>query len=192
MRKNFVAVLLTSILALSACTTSSESPEVDINDIQTQAAQTIVAQITMEAMATPAVTSTKTQVPKTATPSVEPSPSITSTAAKCPDSEFIKDVTISDGSTLVAGETVLKTWRVKNNGSCAWPVGVKLVYGEYVDNLSGATANVPDNVAPGDEVEITLEFTVPTTPKNYYSYWRLVDNIGQPFGVFLSIIFNVE
>ena len=191
MRKKIAAVLLILSTFLSACTASPTS-EVDIKAIQTQAAQTIVAQITEEAMATPVVTSTKTSVPKTATPSVEPSPTITTTAAKCPDSEWIEDVTIGDGSTLIAGETVTKTWLVKNNGSCTWPVGVDLAFGDYVDNLSGATAIVPDGVDPGEEVEISLEFTVPTVKKNYYSYWRLVDNLGQPFGVFLSIIFTVE
>jgi|GEM_PF-5121717 len=191
MRKKFAVVLLILSTFLSACT-ASLNPEVDINAIQTQAAQTIVAQITEEAMVTPAVTSTKTPVPKTPTPSVEPSPTITSTAAKCPDSVWIKDVTIGDGSTLVAGETVTKTWLVKNNGSCTWPIGVDLIYGEYADKLSGARAIVPDGVEPGEEVEISLEFTVPTVKKNYYSYWRLVDNLGQPFGVFFSIIFTVE
>lgn len=189
MKKSFAIAILV-IFIISACSTTAEPP-VDVNVIQTEAAATIVAQITSVAEQTPQATSTSTPVPATSTPTVEPSPTITSTAAKCNDAEWVKDVTIIDGAYLISGEAITKTWRVKNIGSCTWTSGFKLVFG-YGDNLSDAAATIPAGIAPGDEAEISLEFTVPQTKKNYYSYWRLVDNLGEPFGEFLSLLFTVE
>lgn len=193
MKKYLLSSILILIIILSACTANANTtPEIDINAAYTEAASTVVAEITQTAMAMPTATATATEIPPTATNTVEPSPTITTTATKCNDAEFIKDVTIIDGATLNAGEVMTKTWLVKNTGSCVWGFGYDLVYGEYVDNLSGAVASVPLDVQPGDEVKIDLEFTVPATKKDYYSYWRLVDDQGEPFGEFLSLLFTVR
>lgn len=190
MKKTFTIALLV-ILVVTACNTPAAGPIFDVNAVQTEAAATIVAQITNAAALTPQATSTSTLIPVTPTVTIEPSPTITSTAAKCNDAEWVKDVTIIDGASLTSGSVMTKTWLVKNIGSCTWTSGFKLVFG-YGDNLSGAKAVVPAGIAPGDEVEINLEFTVPQTKKNYYSYWRLVDNLNEPFGEFLSLLFIVE
>lgn len=190
MKKTFAIALLV-ILVLTACSTPAPVPTVDVNAVQTEAAATIVARITSDAALTPQATNTSTPVPVTPTVTIEPSPSITSTAAKCNDAEWVKDVTIIDGANLTSGELITKTWLVKNTGSCTWSSGYKLVFG-YGDNLSGAKAVVPAGIAPGDEVEISLEFSVPQTKKKYYSYWRLVDDLNEPYGEFLSLIFIVE
>jgi len=45
-----------------------------------------------------------------------------------PKALFIHDVTLADGSRVIAGEKINKVFRVKNIGNEPWPVGTKLIF----------------------------------------------------------------
>jgi len=71
----------------------------------------------------PTITVTATQ---TSTPT--PVPTLTPTPIPCYFARFISDVTIPDGTTLDPGTSFTKTWRLKNEGSCAWDSRYQIVF----------------------------------------------------------------
>ena len=77
---------------------------------------------------------TATMVPPTKTPIPIP----------CNAASFVADVTIPDWSSIYAGESFVKTWKVKNVGTCAWTKEYKIYF------YSGTQMKAPDSVAfPG-------------------------------------------
>ena len=106
-----------------------------------------------------------------------------------PNIQFVADVTIPDDTRLQADSTFVKRWRVKNTGNVAWSSDYKLVFADGTA-MTKKTAQPLPNVAPGQEANISIEFTVPTQPGTYFSDWRLQDKQGNVFGdiIFTRII----
>lgn len=170
-------LLMALAISLSACNLPTARPTQDPNAILTEAAGTIQAQLTADALLTAAaVTNTppapsSTPIPPTATQT--PLPTITSTPV-CDLGNFIQDVTISDGTIMEPGKTFTKTWRVKNVGSCTWNANYQLIFdtGEPM----GGPASQPVTsgvVAPGQVLDISVNLTAPSKPGNYRGYWRI-------------------
>jgi hypothetical protein len=165
----FFHLLVITAIFLGACNLPSNNPE----DIRaTAAAQTVEALLS----ATPAVPDTATPTPfQTITPI--PTTAFTSTPAatattNCNVAQFITDVTIPDGTIVLPGQGFVKKWRIRNIGSCAWN-GYNLVFDS--GEAMGAPASKPIAlVNPGQEVDLEIAFTAPTTAGTYRSYWRIV------------------
>ena len=99
---------------------------------------------------------------------------------------FISDVTIPDNTTIPAGQSFVKTWRVRNDGTCIWgPTGRNLhslafTSGDPLD--APAEVRLPNDVRPGETVDISVTMRAPTEPGTYLSNWLFrVD--GDPSGV---------
>src|SRR5262245_25512963 len=77
---------------------------------------------------------------------------------------FVADVTIPDGLPVDPGIALKKTWRLKNVGTCTWTKNYKLVFvgGEQMGGISGVS--LLKDVAPGQTVDLTLNFSAPMTP----------------------------
>ena len=58
----------------------------------------------------------------------------------CEAAAFVKDVTISDGTTLGRGANFTKTWRIQNVGTCSWSPSFSLVF------AGGDQMNAPASV----------------------------------------------
>ncbi|NPA06419.1 MAG: hypothetical protein GXO54_03345 [Chloroflexi bacterium] len=95
--------------------------------------------------------------------------------------EFI-DETIPDGSEIPAGETFLKTWTVRNTGTCTWTPDYALVHTAGERLAATDRVPLPTTVAPGQEVVLEVEMTAPETPGTYRSEWRLEAPDGTRFG----------
>lgn len=94
---------------------------------------------------------------------------------------FVKDVTVEDGTTMPPNTKFVKIWRVRNEGTTAWPEQAVLSRMKG-DNL-GTVESVPvPAVAPGEEVDIAVELVAPSEPGRYVSYWRLMASDGIRFG----------
>jgi len=190
-------LLLVGALALSACGSSAGEGTptvtlVDINAVYTQAAQTVIAQLTQQA---PTITPTPvfTDTPDvTATPTIGQATStrVPATAASCANMLFIEDVTIPDGTQLPAGQDFTKTWRLQNTGTCPWTTNFKLVFvrGEAMGGQSLALSSV---VATGQKVDISVNLKVPSKTGKLSGVWSLVDDKGQYFGPVLTVVINV-
>lgn len=102
------------------------------------------------------------------------------------ESEFVADVNIPDGKLLKAGSTFTKTWRIRNSGGCTWTSdytwvqigGSKIQAAQVSMPLSG-------NVAPGQELEISVELNLSTTAdqgERYSAQFQMYDPDGEAFG----------
>lgn len=71
------------------------------------------------------------------------------------DSEFVADVTIPDGTPIARGETFVKTWRLRNNGTCAWEDGSELIQTGGDQLVASGPVALP-SLPPGGEAEISV------------------------------------
>jgi hypothetical protein len=131
-------------------------------------------------------TSTSTPLPVVNTP-VPPSPTVrivpTEVPTPCYWAQFIKDVTIPDESEIDPGQYFTKTWRLKNIGTCSWNTGFDIVF--VSGNALGADAAVdfPQNVQPGETVDISVDMRAPTDEGDYKGNWKLRSDTGVVFGL---------
>jgi hypothetical protein len=70
-------------------------------------------------------------------------------AVACDQAQFVADVTIPDGTSLAPGATFLKTWRLKNIGTCTWTTSYSAVFSSGDQMGAPAVINLPASVAPG-------------------------------------------
>jgi hypothetical protein len=104
-------------------------------------------------------------------------------AATCDWAQFVADVTVPDGTRFDPAATFTKTWRLRNIGTCTWTTGYTMVYdsGEKM----GATTSValPNSVAPGQTVDVSVNMTAPSTAGHYIGYWKFKNASGTLFGI---------
>ena len=182
-----ISMLSILMLIISACNLPSNAATQNPNDpnvVFTAAALTVQANLTQvvpfntPTIPPPPPTNTAitiaTPIPATIAPAISPTP-------LCDQALFVKDVTIPDGTVIAPGAIFKKTWRLKNTGTCQWS-GYTLVF-DSGDAMSPAVESI-GIVSPGQEVDVSVSFTAPTTPGSYKSYWR----IRNPAGVLLPVL----
>lgn len=101
----------------------------------------------------------------------------------CLRAEFVRDVTIPDGSFVTPGRSFTKTWRIRNGGTCTWTTDFSLV--EVSGSALGTVKSVrlPHSVAPGKTVDISVQMMAPYASGVYQSNWMLTSPRGNTFGV---------
>ena len=184
---------------LYACGSTPVEPTVDVSAIHTAAAQTVIAEFTQTARAvppTPEATATATFTATPATPLPTETPTVpvdasgaTLTPLPCDEAIFITDVTYPDGSELTPGQDFVKTWKIKNTGTCVWGTGYAIIFG-YGEKMNGVAEPLPAAVAPGEEVEVSVRFKAPANTGEFASIWRMANANNSPFGqqVYLKIV----
>jgi ABC-type xylose transport system substrate-binding protein/tRNA A-37 threonylcarbamoyl transferase component Bud32 len=79
------------------------------------------------------------------------------------------------------GEKFLKTWLVKNDGSCTWTKEYSLVY-KTGDLMGGKTIyNFPRDVSPGQVINIEIELVAPGEKGFYACEWVVKNDKGKTF-----------
>ena len=121
----------------------------------------------------------------------QPLTAMTTAEGECDNrSSFVADMTIPDNTEMSPGESFVKTWRLRNSGTCPWSTSYQLVFihGEQL----GATPVVPlsQEVAAGRIVDLSVNLTAPLEPGTYYSTWQLRAPDGTLFGttIFAQIV----
>ena len=111
------------------------------------------------------------------------SPRPVAAIAACDAAEFVADVTIPDGTSFAPGAALIKTWRLKNVGTCTWSTSYAIVF--YAGTKMGAPSavNLPTSVAPGASVDVTVNMTAPTAAGHYRGHWMLRNASSALFGV---------
>jgi len=206
------AILL--VLAGSAC---GKGPAVSPEVFYTQAAETVVVQLTATALSIPptqsaTATSLGGEVPQgTNTPLLTPTPltgvpsstplsfaTLPSAQTACDNFQFVADVTYPDGMEVPAGSSFVKTWRVTNLGPCTWNKNYHLVFvgeGSGTNWGSHAPVALPGVIAPGENLEISITLTAPTKPGTYEALFRLANANGYymaPLTTYLSVEITVK
>lgn len=202
-RMQVFSLLLAAVLVLSACSIPFLQPDTgtSMEAIQTAAAQTVSAMETSQALNpggtpgpgitplgpgyTPVIT---TLLPThTAFPTQTPYPSLTpiplSAQKVCDRAAWVKDVTIPDGTAIAPNTSFVKTWRLRNDGTCTWTTGYKLVFISGDSMGAAASIALPASVAPGQEVDLSVTFKSPGAAGTYKSNWKLQNPDGVSFGL---------
>lgn len=197
MKRFLIFILLTAVVSACAPATPME-PTPDVMAIRTSAANTVVAEFTLTA-----AVFTPTPMPPTETPTQAVPPTATATALLATDPTQVAlgtpaalcddytwelaslDVTIPDGTPMTPGQEFVKTWKIKNTGICTWDTNYKPIFSYSSppnEDMDGVAVPLAGLVAPGQEVEVSVQFKAPTVPGEYTSYWQMMNAAGIPFG----------
>jgi len=178
--RNILFLSLIFVFILTACNLPSKAPITEEpNSIFTQAALTVQAELTqVTPFSTPTLppaqpTNTLVILPTAAPVTLPPAASATPV---CDQAQYVKDVTIDDGTTFDPSETFTKTWRLRNAGNCTWS-GYSLVF-DSGDAMNGASPIVIGTVNPGQEVDLSVTLKAPTSTGSYRGYWRIRNTSG--------------
>jgi uncharacterized cupredoxin-like copper-binding protein len=203
------SAILVATMVVTACGSANppqeQEPTPDVAVVRTSAASTVISQFTLTAAvftptpslpAETAATSTDAtpEATGTVTTPTQPLAQVTNaegtTVALCDRMQFVADVNVPDNTNMAPGQDFLKTWRVKNTGSCPWGDGYELVYADYADDMDGQPQPLTEVVQPGQEVEISVQFTAPNEIGEYLSAWQMQNPAGVTFEdiIFVKII----
>jgi len=118
-----------------------------------------------------------------AVPDCPETPKQETDAIKAPLSAvFLGDNNVPDNFVFPPGAEFVKSWRMLNDGTKAWPetTVLDLVVGESFGRREAVKVGT---VAPGAVIDLwTGELKAPEASGNYVSYWRLNDGQGNMFG----------
>ena len=131
---------------------------------------------TPEATATPIAAALPTETP--------PEPT---TAAGCTlGARYVADVSVQDNTGFAPGTPFVKTWRVRNSGTCAWEPGTRLVFISG-DPMGGPPAvNVP-TLAPGAQTDVSVSLIAPAMPGTYHGNYQFQAPNGTRFGAVIYV-----
>jgi len=156
--------------------------------INTAAAQTVSALGTEIATGRTGTVTVPAIFIKTPTVTLTPRPSpvyTTNPGPGCNRAEFIRDVTIPDGSTILPNSVFTKTWELRNTGTCAWNNTYAIVFANRGNALSGAATTMlmqDGEVKPGETVFASINLRAPGEIGEFESYWNLRAGNGGVFG----------
>lgn len=198
MKTKLFFTLLTAALLFAACAPATPAqPTPDVQVIRTSAASTVMAEFTLTAAVFTPTSQPPTETPtqeiqqptNTALPVVtDPTQLSLTPAALCDNYSFdlsTLDVTIPDGTPMTPGQDFTKTWKIKNTGICTWDTSYKPIFAYSNppnERMSAQPVPLTTLVAPGEEVDVSVQFKAPTTPGEYSGYWQMVNSKGISFG----------
>src|SRR5512138_2465263 len=82
-----------------------------------------------------------------------------------------------DETTVAAGSVFTKTWRIANTGTCVWGPDYRLTY--YSDERMSAPESISIGAAnPGENVDISVNLTAPTTPGRHQANFVIKNTAG--------------
>jgi hypothetical protein len=208
-KKIIAGVILLMLLILTACgmTNTTSDPNLKITEI----AKTVNVELTRiialtpspAATISPTINPTKT-LNQTSTPGNVATPTLNqnSTLAASPtqtqkalstssandNSTFITDVTYPDNTTVSPSTTFVKTWAIQNTGTTTWTKDYKLIYLEGLTGSNNTTSvNLDRSVLPGEQINISVSFTAPSTSGTYASFWKMYTASGYTFGQVVNL-----
>jgi hypothetical protein len=99
---------------------------------------------------------------------------------------LLQDVPLSEGEDYLPGQVFTKSWIVRNDGSCTWEDDFRVVLdgGELgAIAVTQPLVNPGFSVAPGADVEITLDLAAPESPGYYRGNFKLQNGEEARFGM---------
>jgi len=185
-KKNAFLLLWSVLMAtLLSCDISFKGEEPDLDRVVQLTMQALQQTQTAAAAGLQPTLTQESPIAPTATENgggqVQVTPTITSTPIPCNKPKFQSE-TIPDGTEFDKGETFVKTWRIKNEGTCTWNTSYKLVFVSG-DKMGGPTSkNLTQEIRPGETADISVNLTAPSTNGEYKGYWKLESDEGEQFG----------
>jgi hypothetical protein len=125
-----------------------------------------------------------TPAPPTAIPSPTPEPPCTNNL------RYVEDLSVPDGTQFLAGQTLVKKWRVENTGTCDWGPDYRLVLTEG-QAMGAATEVALYPARAGALAVLEIPMKAPPNLGEYVGKWQARDAAGQLFGGVVFIKINV-
>lgn len=164
--------------ALTATAEFLQTAEAALTEVA-QPSPTLQPTWTASPTSTPWDESTSTPAVFTLTPSAgQPT---TTVGVPCNDATFISDVTIPDDTELGPGETFTKTWRIRNDGSCAWTAEYSVAFVSG-DSLGGKSTDLGQTVPVNQTVDVSVDLKAPLEAGTYTGNWNIRNASGISFG----------
>jgi len=133
---------------------------------------------------TPTLTFTPSRTP-TRTPTQAATGTVTRTPTPnrgCDRIDFVADVTVPRNSIFAPGASFTKVWRLKNVGTCTWKTTYRVVLVSG-DRMGGQNLMpLPAEVAPGQTVDLRMNFTAPAVEGTYQGNWQIRNDKNEIFG----------
>lgn len=117
-----------------------------------------------------------------AAPAPAPAPAVVVTPLPKPALRFINDVSFIDGTAVQPGASFRKVWRVRNDGTHAWPADVVLVSAGGDLMCAEDMKETLPVLAVGEERDIGVDLRAPSKPGLYTAYFRAQTKEKQFFG----------
>lgn len=183
-----IAALVALMVILAGCGGATPAPAeptpdsaATLNALTTQAAQTVVAELTKNAptitntpepTATPAATNTPeptatpaaTNTPApTATNTFPPPPTATTTPTAAAYSCTITEMSPASNAEIKKGADFDMRWKIKNNGTKSWNADADVRYSEG-DNIhdSSGVFDLPEEIEPGETFTFVTDMKAPS------------------------------
>jgi hypothetical protein len=202
----FGGMLYTILYLFNARPGSVPVETLDSNSIATVVAQTIEAQLTRQAeestptltitpLPTPTETATAAPTPEilaptdtsvptnTSLPPTAITPTLTPITTVCDGAQFVRDLSVQDGSLVPPGTSFVKTWRLKNVGHCIWTTSYMLVFNSGNDLSAKRSIPLPRAVEPNQTIDLSVAMKAPDKKGIYRSEWMLSNPSGTRFGI---------
>lgn len=118
-----------------------------------------------------------TEQTATAQPSLEPTPE----SLTCIDeAAYVDDITIPDFTLVDAEVQLVKTWRIRNTGNCAWKDYALVFAGGEL--MAAPASNPLPVVEPDQNLDVSIDIVSPKIGGQYTSNWKLGRPDGTTFG----------
>ncbi|OQY46584.1 MAG: hypothetical protein B6242_07390 [Anaerolineaceae bacterium 4572_78] len=96
--------------------------------------------------------------------------------------KFIKDITIPDNTILNPSQRFVKTWQIRNEGTCLWGPGYQLVFVDGVIMGASPTNPLQQVVQPGQTIDLSVSLVAPGNAGTYRGNWKLRNTNSDIFG----------
>jgi hypothetical protein len=194
-RRRF-SIFLLCVLLLTACNfpTPTSTPSSGGQDaVKTIAALTVQALLASPSNTpssatetlTPQPTNTTAPTEATAAPSTTETPlGATSTQpTPCDRATYVSE-TFPDDTEISPEGMFIKTWTLKNNGTCTWNSSYSLVFvkGQAMTTVASKQLTT-GTVAPGQDIQISVDLKAPSSDGTYRGDWMLRNASGVLFGL---------
>ena len=90
--------------------------------------------------------------------------------ASCAQLRWVADVTIPDGTAIAPGAQFVKTWKVRNNGTCAFSGTLSFV--GKGNQMGGASPVTLPKIDAGQQADISINLTAPAQTGDYQGTWQ--------------------
>jgi hypothetical protein len=104
---------------------------------------------------------------------------------------YISDISLSDGTVVSPGQSLTKTWRLKNTGTSTWGSGYQLAFNGGEQMGAPGAVSVPAT-ASGQTADISVPMTAPAANGLHTGYWQMRDPQGTYFGDKVWVKINVQ
>lgn len=103
---------------------------------------------------------------------------------------YVADLNLDDRNmtappVMQPGQAFVKSWRVRNSGTCDWAPDFSLIYvngNRQEARMSAQPLAIGRTVAPGDTIDLSVSLQAPPVYGVFQAFWQMRDNTGNLFG----------